>query len=518
MDLVLVLDASEATFLDKFGQGNPDELQMPIRVLPAFLFKFMKERRNREGWELAAQAGINVVSLLVPAGAIYRGVRIGGTLGRALIISGSVELLLNTGSIIKNTDAFQAWLLQQVDGDLEAYRSIMTKLAIVEMIGNVATAATGAGLIKLEQAAEAAATLERLESFAKAANRTDIPGIGDLARLRNRATMIKNEMRRLGHWADYERAVGALDATLAIYKLGRSYPNLMRRLIAIEDLAIRSQFLDDFPLTETRKLAAFEADPSLVNGWETLNQGGNGNYISQVFDDIENNRWITGQDVEIIGRTKGITYTTKDGVQLKGETEFILQNDGTFGLRIVAEYPGFGGKVILDPNKTTTVMGRMVDPDGPSGNTIGTLHFSKMDVSRVGKNRGGIDVLSVSNEIYSWSLNNAWLRACLSRVKNGTGSIQFVHDPTKRSTFFRNDGSVTVTGYEMQVLLSQGYAPDPNSGIVKNLAQLNLTSETKALWDELRQSTNPNFALDNIDRDYLDLFTNGSQVPFHQIN
>lgn len=137
----------------------------------------------------------------------------------------------------------------------------------------------------------------------------------------------------------------------------------------------------------------------------------------------------------------------------------------------------------------------------------------------VGKNLGGVDVLSVDD--WSWELNNSWLRASVDRIKKKTGTLQIITDPKKRDTFFKRDENrrltdeLTITAREYKVLRDLGYAPDPKTGIVKKIEEIDIPDDIKELWDDVyeKAKSSGDFKTENFSKDNLDEFIQGSRVP-----
>ena len=81
---------------------------------------------------------------------------------------------------------------------------------------------------------------------------------------------------------------------------------------------------------------------------------------------------------------------------------------------------GYGGDIVCDPSKTTTVIGKFNDKaDGG-----GTSEIINSGVYKVGENQGGINVLnledlgfdpSVMSPVEKWSENASWLDDAIAR-------------------------------------------------------------------------------------------------------
>lgn len=64
-----------------------------------------------------------------------------------------------------------------------------------------------------------------------------------------------------------------------------------------------------------------------------------------------------------------------------------------------AEYKGFGGDIILDPTKTTTVIGKFTDTVDGAG-TQEILNMPEGSFTRGGENKGGINILDIPSDKY----------------------------------------------------------------------------------------------------------------------
>tara|TARA_R110000796_G_scaffold252640_2_gene389921 strand:- start:186238 stop:188277 length:2040 start_codon:yes stop_codon:yes gene_type:complete len=100
-----------------------------------------------------------------------------------------------------------------------------------------------------------------------------------------------------------------------------------------------------------------------------------------------------------------IVKLTKNGDEIARISDNIL----TFN------YTGFGGKIVTNPNKTTTVVGKWADPSGG-----GTREIIESGLSKSGTNIGGINALNVNTDGLSssqiWNdVNKPWLEAAIAR-------------------------------------------------------------------------------------------------------
>ncbi|WP_142785928.1 hypothetical protein [Changchengzhania lutea] len=113
----------------------------------------------------------------------------------------------------------------------------------------------------------------------------------------------------------------------------------------------------------------------------------------------------------------------------------LIDNSGNQVGRIVNniltfKYSGYGGDIVTNPNKTTTVIGKWID----SVNDGGTKQIIESGLSKSGENLGGINALNEvvdglsSSEIWN-TVNKPWLEAAVSRGD----IIRAVSDPNVAS-------------------------------------------------------------------------------------
>jgi hypothetical protein len=221
--------------------------------------------------------------------------------------------------------------------------------------------------------------------------------------------------------------------------------------------------------------------------------------------------WLTSPDAESLAVLEGFSYTNAEGKKMGGRLELAREGD-RIGIRAIVPYDDFGNAVILNPRKTTTVLGRFVDsakhPDGFKGAMnlpIGTNYFRFQEGFGVGENMGGGNVLDIA--AWTWAKNNAWLQAAIDRGD----IIRFVSDPTLKTSLFKKGNGIkdglTVTGMELGVLLNRGFAPDPVSGLVKPCARIE-PSEYAEDWELTMAEVADKGFLTDLDRDAYDRFLN----------
>ncbi len=164
-------------------------------------------------------------------------------------------------------------------------------------------------------------------------------------------------------------------------------------------------------------------------------------------DFYEKGDWLTSESAVSLAVLEGFSYTNADGKKMGGFLE-LAQEGQRIGIRAIIPYDDFGKTVILNPKKTTTVLGRAVDaakhPDGFQGAMnlpIGTNYFRFQQDAMVGENKGGTNVLDIAD--WSWAKNNAWLQAAVDRGD----IIRFISDPMLPSTIYR-DGRIDRWRYD----------------------------------------------------------------------
>ncbi len=230
----------------------------------------------------------------------------------------------------------------------------------------------------------------------------------------------------------------------------------------------------------------------------------------------EKGDWLTSESAVSLAVLEGFSYTNADGKKMGGFLE-LAQEGQRIGIRAIIPYDDFGKTVILNPKKTTTVLGRAVDaakhPDGFQGAMnlpIGTNYFRFQQDAMVGENMGGTNVLDIAD--WSWAKNNAWLQAAVDRGD----IIRFISDPMLPSTIFRDgeliDGGMTVTGQELGVLLNKGLAPDKSSGNVEKFSSLEASLFPK-YWKDVRNKVIKNGNLKDIDMEAYNRFRYRSENP-----
>lgn len=113
----------------------------------------------------------------------------------------------------------------------------------------------------------------------------------------------------------------------------------------------------------------------------------------------------------------------KDGKEIAR----ILNNVMTF------KYPGFGGDIVTNPNKTTTVIGKWSEKvDGG-----GTSKIIDSGLSKSGQNLGGLNALSFDNSgmtpAQEWLVNENWLNKAIDRLD----IVRVISNPLNKRNIFK---------------------------------------------------------------------------------
>ncbi|GAL88272.1 hypothetical protein JCM19538_2635 [Jejuia pallidilutea] len=149
-----------------------------------------------------------------------------------------------------------------------------------------------------------------------------------------------------------------------------------------------------------------------------------------------------------LGSNNLVVDTVKTGLKIVTDNNIVkfLSNTGDEVARIVDgimtfKYTGFGGNIVTNPNKTTTLLGRYADNTGN-----GTKAVLDSKLFKFGENKGGFNLLDES----TWSnlnqnqrdlLNHNWLEQAFQRGDD----IRLVSDQTNK---FSN-GILTQYGKEL---------------------------------------------------------------------
>ncbi|MFN8394215.1 MAG: hypothetical protein U0176_06010 [Bacteroidia bacterium] len=287
----------------------------------------------------------------------------------------------------------------------------------------------------------------------------------------------------------------------------------------LQRLGLSEEEIEEMPyplaaqiLSASTRFAAEEWDQL----WPAVKRLGLVSQMAMILEDFyEKGKWLTSPDAVSLAVLEGFSYTNADGKKMGGFLELAQEGD-RIGIRAIIPYDDYGKTVILNPRKTTTVLGRAVDaakhPDGFRGAMnmhIGTNYFRFQQDVKVGENQGGANVLDIAD--WTWAKNNAWLQAAVDRGD----IIRFVSDPWLASTAYKNpeakDKSTTVTGDELGVLLHKGFAPENGSGIAKPYSESQMLL-FPAFWEDLKAHVVEN-KLSDRDEDAYHRFRYGAERP-----
>lgn len=144
----------------------------------------------------------------------------------------------------------------------------------------------------------------------------------------------------------------------------------------------------------------------------------------------------------------------------------LIDNSGNQVGRIVDniltfKYTGFGGDIVTNPSKTTTVIGRF--NDAIHGGGISKIKESGL--YNYGENIGGINILDAPPGTWTEQLNLDWLNDAIQR----NDVIRVVSDPLDDRNLFRVDSFGNITseltpfGLEVNRLNLAGYTFNPNT-------------------------------------------------------
>lgn len=275
--------------------------------------------------------------------------------------------------------------------------------------------------------------------------------------------------------------------------------------------------LDDDLARQLLKISVKFTDSDWLTFFKAFQQNKLESEIPKVYDDFyENLDWLAATDAKLLATIENMPYPTSEGTK-RGTIELVRLGE-KIGMRAVVPYTGFGGNVILEPKATTTVLGRAVDHTAHEqgykeamNQPIGTNYFRYLKDFMVGKNKGGGNVLDVSDSQWSWPLNNAWLQASVDRGDK----VRFVSDPTLPTTIFKDgkgqDPTLTVTGKEIGVLIHKDLAPNAN-GNVESYA----VSDDEAMpegWKAAKKQVVSKGHLNDLDQEAYEFFLDENQVP-----
>jgi hypothetical protein len=165
---------------------------------------------------------------------------------------------------------------------------------------------------------------------------------------------------------------------------------------------------------------------------------------------------------KLIGEVDDITITG-----IKSSSEVRILNNGAQVGKIVdgnlhVKYSGFGGDIVCDPNKTTTIIGKW--QDNVNGGGTSEIINSKLSVS--GQNNGGVNALSFDGsgmtEAQQWAVNRQWIDDAVTRGD----PIRVISDPTDPINIYKGGdpaNGLSFFGKEVDRLVNvYGYSWNPN--------------------------------------------------------
>jgi hypothetical protein len=289
---------------------------------------------------------------------------------------------------------------------------------------------------------------------------------------------------------------------------------------ALQRLGLSEAEIADLDAKTARNLLAAStrfAPEEWAQLWPTIKELGLVAQMPAILEDFyEKGNWLTSPSAVSLAVFEGFSYTNADGKRMGGFLELAQEGD-RIGIRAIVPYDDFGQTLILNPKKTTTVLGRAVDaakhPDGYKGAMnapIGTNYFRFQQNARVGENQGGTNVLDIAD--WSWAKNNAWLQAAVDRGD----IIRFVSDPILPTTLFKEgtdiDKGLTITGDEVGVLLNKGFAPEKATGIVGPYSSQDFLLFPE-FWMAIMEKVEKSGRLKDIDPEAYSRFRFASELP-----
>ena len=185
---------------------------------------------------------------------------------------------------------------------------------------------------------------------------------------------------------------------------------------------------------------------------------------------------------EIIGEVDDITVT---GIKSSSEVR-ILNKSKQVGKvvdgKLNVGYSGFGGDIVCDPNKTTTLLGKWKDPDGG-----GTKDILDSKLFKVGENKGGANVLSFDgsgmSEAQQWAVNYKWLNEAAQRGD----VIRVVSNPMNLDNLFKSLDRVPVDQLKTPKDLADYLSTVTDSRVLENMSfygkEVQLLSKNNYLFD-----------------------------------
>jgi hypothetical protein len=221
---------------------------------------------------------------------------------------------------------------------------------------------------------------------------------------------------------------------------------------------------------------SFRDSHDLVDGWKKLDNAGlatlrmDPTWLQRVGD------WID----------KGLDLTS-DGKILNNGTEVgrIVDNN------LHVNYSGFGGEIVCDPEKTTTLLGKWKDP--ACGGTCETIDSR---LSKSGQNTGGVNAFSedipagwTPQQIWD-NVNEPWLQNAALRGD----VIRVVSDPLNIKNIFANTEGIPASVFSSSENLSN---------YLKNLNDLPTIEKLSFYGREIRHLSKNNYLFDAITKTFV---------------
>lgn len=176
---------------------------------------------------------------------------------------------------------------------------------------------------------------------------------------------------------------------------------------------------------------------------------------------------VGSNTLNLLSLTEGTKYLLQKSIE-KGLKFTVVANDEVTiltkegkeigkiaGNTLTIRYSKFGGDIVCQPEKTTTVIGRFFDL--ADGDGIKVIKENKL--YKYGENPGGINILDDAN--WSWKINENWLREAVGR----DDVIRVISDPhiLENLYTFKNGiqtSNLTTFGNELKLLESLGFVQD----------------------------------------------------------
>lgn len=124
--------------------------------------------------------------------------------------------------------------------------------------------------------------------------------------------------------------------------------------------------------------------------------------------------------------------------------------------RLTVKYAGYGGNIVCDNVRTTTVLGRFFDDINGGGTSVA----KNSNLFKYGESRKGINLLN--DPEWTWDINKQWLIDAVNRVD----VIRVMSDPTNMNNIWIDGiigGTRTTYRKEIRLLEDLGYKFNPST-------------------------------------------------------